>query len=150
MNTKPDLIFYAHVPGARVPTIIDNVVLDAHGVQRSRLLGDTLEQVRARWPGADICTLEEFAEHQEDAVRTAPMSIGRKEFLDALYILPPVGWQDLGSVECFRMSERQFGRMTSIYVRVKDTYWTFIDRHDIPLQEIMAKIEAKLREMVPA
>lgn len=150
MRTIPDLVFYATAKGATIPHGIDEVVLDAHGVQRTRLLGDTLEQVRARYPNAGICTIDELIEKQEAGYRTSPEMTTREAFIDALEILPPKAWQNLGTVEVFKMSEHLSGRMTRIYARIKDTYWTFIDRHDIPLQDVMAKIEAKLREMVLA
>lgn len=150
MQTIPELVFYATAKGAKIPHGIDAVVLDAHGVQRTRLLGDTLEQVRTRHPDAGICTLDELIDMQENALRTPPELTTQEDFDDALRILPPVAWQNLGTVECFKMSECISGRMTRVYARVKDTYWTFTDRIDIPLQDIMNKIEARLREMVPA
>lgn len=150
MYTIPEQVFYATAKGATIPHSIDAVVLDANGVPRTHLKGHTLEQVREHHPDADICTLDELIAMQDDALRTSPQMTTEEDFKDALYILPPKAWQNLGTIECFKMSEHLSGRMTRIYARIKDTYWTFVDRHDIPLQEIMDKIEAKIREMVPA
>lgn len=143
-------IAYYYPQGASAPCQIDVMIPDAHGVLRTLILGDTIEQVRARRPGAQICTIEQLIAMQEDSARTDPQLITSREFTDAFNVLPPMGWQNLGTFECFRMSERLDGRMVRIYARVKDTHWTFVDRIDLPVQAIMGRIERKLREMVPA
>lgn len=150
MKTTPELIFFATLKGATIPIGIDTVVMDAHGVQRTRLLGDTIEQARVRYPGAQVCTIDQLIEMQANEMRSEPQMTTAEAFREAFEILPPAGWQNLGTFECFRMSERIDGSMVRIYARVKDTYWTFIDRIDMPVQAIMGRIEAKLRQMVTA
>ena len=53
--------------------------------------------------------------------------ITEARFMDALNVLPPVGWTTRQGVESFKISERLWGNITDIYARLGDRYFTLTD-----------------------
>lgn len=71
------------------------------------------------WKAADAVGLERY--------RKDVSEIGEERFMDALNVLPPVGWTTRQGVESFRISERIWGSITDIYARLDDRYFVLSD-----------------------
>lgn len=87
--------------------------------------------ILARYAGARRVTCEE-AFKAADAVaivryRKDVSEITEARFMDALNVLPPVGWTTRCGVESFRISERIWGNLTDIYARLGDRYFLLTD-----------------------
>lgn len=129
----------------RAPRAVDVVTRDDRGHLIGRYTRQTLEQLASQYPAPMMHTFDEFDEILSATMRTRPMEISRGEWLDALEILPPLNWRNLGAFECFVCSEAITGRMHRIYVRVRDTYWTFIDDRDLSVQRVMDRIAEAIK-----
>lgn len=112
--------------------------------------GESLDQMRKRYPNIQLQDLDEVVEQQETALRTAPSMITEEQYVDALEALPPVNWVRLGNTESFTFSERHSGRITTIYARVGKTCWSFLDVYSIGHHAIMAKIEEVIQAQTQA
>jgi hypothetical protein len=134
-------VFYA--PGER--WVIDFAIKRADGVTVTQIQGQTLEQVQARHPGAQLMSYQEAEQQIEAGCKTAPRRIDREDFDYALNVLPPVRWDQNGKYETFLMSERTNGRVTGIYARVKDSYWKFEDVCTLSHVEIIAKVREAMK-----
>ena len=78
-------VFY--IPGTT--TIIDNAI-DRNGVLVGHYSGETLEQIRLRYPGAALGEWVDVYAEAEASCKTEPVEITEEEFLKALSVLPPV------------------------------------------------------------
>ncbi len=139
MTAKPEFkepCFY--VPGT--PTIIDIAAADSEGVFRSHIQNETLEQVRIRYPNAEIGEWEDIYRAAEDSCKTAPQEITEAQYLYALGVLPPVCWKTAKGVESFKMSERYYGNVTAIYARVGERYFSFNDLISLTAAEVADRI----------
>jgi len=126
-----------HVPGT--PTIIDTAFL-REGVYVSTIEGETLEQIRLRYPDAEVGEWEDVYRAVENSCKTEPQEITKEQFIYALEVLPPVGWRTARGVESFKMSERFYGSVTAIYARIGKRYFTFNDLISLPADEIADRI----------
>jgi len=128
-----------YVPGT--DTIIDTAEL-REGVWRSTIQNEDLTQIRIRYPKAELGEFEEIYRKVEASYRSQPIEITEDQFQYALCVLPPVGWRTAKGVESFKMSERYYGRITSIYVRVNDRYFSFRDTITLKAEQIAEIIVA--------
>lgn len=142
---RTDLVFW-HIPtNARVPSVIDGVVIDNEGAQRGLYSGETLEQLADRYHEPKVADIADFMTMQENALRTQPEPSTEEYYVSALECLPPHDWRRVRGVESFKMVERLCGRMTRIYAKKGDSYWTFTDRDDLSAEDIAAKIEGVMQ-----
>lgn len=101
-------------------SIVDIARLDG----RSWILGETLEQVRLRYPGVELVPWPEVNQKIE-AAQAAAYHVGEAreimlaEYNYALNVLPPARWQ--GSI--FAVSEMLCGRIASWYCKAGGKYW---------------------------
>ncbi len=102
--------------------------------------GETLEQCRERYPGAQIGDFDTVIDEQEAYWIREPREITAEQFLEMLNILPPVGWTHDGAVETFKMSERTSGIVTGIYCRIGDDHYTLQDRITLSHEQICDKV----------
>lgn len=105
----------------------------------SEMTGETLEQLRQRYPNAVLASTEEWRVQAEASIITEPQITTRDRFIEMLEILPPDGWHRSEHEESFKMSERYSGRITHIFVRIGRTYYTFLDSCKLSHQEIVDK-----------
>lgn len=104
------------------PGIIDRVNPEG----RSWISGETLEEVRKRYPGAEVGLLGGVCAKSDDMFRRPPTVITRKDWQYALEQLPPEDWcrshfeyeNSIVRCESFKMMERTIGNITSVYVAV--------------------------------
>ena len=66
-------------------------------------------------------------------------------FMDALNVLPPVGWTTRQGVESFRIPERLWGSLTDIYARLGDRYFKLVDDIRLPAATIAEQVTAYAR-----
>lgn len=104
------------------------------------------DAVRARYPNAERMTCDTawtaidaaaHATYQKDVTE-----IDEARFLDALNVLPPVGWTTRGGVESFKMSERLWGNITDIFAHVGNRYFTLTDDIRLSAAEIARRVHA--------
>lgn len=122
-----------YVPGT--DTIIDTAEL-RDNIWRSTTSNQDINQIRIDYPKAELGDFETVYKTAEASYRTKPVEISKEEFLYALGVLPPVNWRTVRGVESFKISERYYGQMTSIYARVGKRYFTFIDLITTPAEQI--------------
>lgn len=136
-----EMCFYVPAPAGQVPGMIDVSRVNDQGETVTYFHGETLAALRERYPTAELISIEEFDRIKEAALRTEPEPTTKEAFWEMLEVLPPVGWRRTTDGESFKMMERYSGRMTNIYARIGTTYWVFMDRDDMPHDEIMAKVK---------
>jgi len=88
-------------------------------------------QICGRYPAAQRMSCDEawaaadaagMAQYRKDV-----SEVTQERFMDALNVLPPVGWTTRQGVESFRISERIWGSLTDIYARLGDRYFVLSD-----------------------
>lgn len=94
---------------------------------RSAVCGETLEQIRKRYPKAEIVTWEPWLSNKEKAHCTEPQPIDKDRFMEMLEVLPPQRWQHGKNCESFELMEHYSGRVTSIYARFGNRYFEWMD-----------------------
>jgi hypothetical protein len=124
-----------------VPSVIDQAI-NRDGKLVGKYCGESLEEMRVRYPTVVLGDLNTVVAEKENMMRTEPFAITEQEFCDALECMPPLDWQHTGSGESFKFVERYCGRMTSIYARIGTGYWSFTDVDNMPHAEIMEKVKA--------
>jgi hypothetical protein len=107
-------------------TVIDTAVL-RDGILVSTIEAETLEQIRLRYPGAEVGEFDDVIAGKADSYKSEPVEITPAAFDEALCVLPPVGWGGARGVESFKMSERTYGVITAIYARVGKRCFHFSD-----------------------
>lgn len=87
--------------------------------------------IRGRHVTARRMTCDEAGQQIDDAAlalyRKDVVEITEERFMDALNVLPPVGWVTRAGVESFRISERIWGNITDIYARLGSRYFRLSD-----------------------
>lgn len=117
------------------------VVIDVIRENGSTLInGNTLEEIRERYPDAQQMSLEEAKEALESNLIGDPERISKEQFIEALEVLPPESWRNCGETESFKMSEYFYGNITSIYVRIGNEYFSFNDRGTLSHDDIIRKV----------
>jgi len=94
--------------------------------------------------GPDLVVLpfSEACRRHEDAAKSPPVEITRRDWQYALEVLPPLGWRNDGPRESFKMSERITGCITTIYVRLGDRHFQFADDIRTPHDQCCARVAA--------
>jgi hypothetical protein len=91
-------------------------------------------------PDLVVIDLWEATQRQEAADKSEPVEITAERFDEMLNILPPVGWTTTGNGESFKMCERYRGRITSIFVKLNQRHFTFMDSISLPHDECCTKV----------
>ena len=139
-------VFY--VPGSTAP--IDYARLCADGELITLHTSQTIAQLQGTYPGAVLGSEEEFTMQMEAASRTEPMHITADQFDDALNALPPCNWTGCGSsTETFKFMERYSGRITTIYARIGERYFSFLDVYTLTHAQIVDKVRNCADAAVP-
>jgi len=111
-----------YVPG-------DTRIVDmARNTGRSLYQHETLEEIRTRYPGAELMPFEDACE-QIDKARHASYKVGQAQeiteerFIEMLEVLPPKQWKRAGHTESFKMAELLDGDITGCYARIGNRYF---------------------------
>ena len=137
---------FVNVNDAGYPEVIDQMTSEGKGLYS----GETIEEIRQRYPKIELRDFDEVIEQQEAHLRTSPEMISEDQFNDALEMLPPDNWVRTPAGESFAFAERYSGRMTTIYARLGRTYWRFIDVANLGHMAIMERIGAEVKRRLPA
>lgn len=107
----------------------------------TQIFGKTLDQVREKYPDAQIMGADEAVRSIETSlIDTDATEITEEQFISALEALPPKRWQSYTDTESFLMSEYLYGYVTSVYARVGNRYYTFHDRCTLSHDDIIRKV----------
>ena len=102
--------------------------------------------VRGRYPGAERMSCDDAWKLVDTAAleryRKDVSEVTEERFMDALNVLPPVGWTTKAGVESFRISERLSGNITDIYARLGERYFKLSDDISLPAGVIAERIAA--------
>ena len=128
-------VFYQ--PGK--PGIID-LALDRDGIMRGIYSGETLEEMRLRYPAAEIGELGPVAKASDDHFRHGPVEITEDQFDYALEVLPPEDFVVRNGASTFKMCEYTSGRITAIYASIRGRYYELADDFALSHDAILAKI----------
>ena len=90
--------------------------------------GQTLSQVRARFPDVVVMAAGEAEALEENAYYQPWKEITEARWLDQLYVMPPADWVSNASGETFKSSERHYGKMTAIFACWQGRYFECRDR----------------------
>jgi len=135
----PDDHLYIYVPGER--NVLDEAMhVDGQLVGRYDQAHRTLAQFREQYPTAGIYYSTEVAVQIEALCRTEPEEISQERFIDALEVMPPKSWKQFGQEESFKFIEHYSGNITSIYARVGERFFTFLDNASMSHERVMDKI----------
>lgn len=124
-----------HADGRTAPIAIDLVREDG----LSMINGETQVQIEQRYPNVQIMTCDEFQVLQESVYVSVPMLITEEKFIEMLGCLPPMKWNNRGHTETFMMSEFMTGRITGIYCRIGETFFSFFGVCSLTHDEIVSK-----------
>lgn len=140
-----DPVFY--VPGKQglAPMVVDMAMKQSDGTYTSRFSQKTYVMLANEYPGLEIGELDAVVKETEDIYRNRPpVEITEESFQQALECLPPERWTNHGDTETFVMSEHTCGRITGIYLRIGDKFYSFSDLNSITHVEIVEKVRAAI------
>ena len=123
-------------PGSPWP--IDTASL-VNGQWKSELSQENLQQLRLRYPTAQLFERHEWVTAAENALIRAPRLISEQEFDIQLAVLPPMNWVRTANTASFQISERITGRIVHIYAQYLGRHFHLIDRMTLTHAEIVAK-----------
>jgi hypothetical protein len=123
---------------------IDVAFPDDSGVLRGQYSGDTLEEIRVRYPGAIEGDIEQVAKASHDLCRRPAQRITEERYTEMLECLPPMDWTGRDGWQTFKMSERNYGTITGIYAwdRTNDVHYTLADDETLTHEQIVAACKA--------
>lgn len=137
-----DLTHCFYVPGAM--NIVDMAIQNEAGEWVSLYSKQNLMQLRDERPEIVLGEFDAWFDQHEKSLITDAREITRAEWWEALECLPPESWQHAGGGESFVMMEYYSGRITSIYVRLSERYFTFRDVANLPHLDRLAKARLAL------
>ena len=124
-----------YVPGSS--SIVDTINPET-GL--SSIYGETLQQVRDRYPGAEVWDYDEawveFEKGQRQKYMSPPEKITAEKFEEMMNIMPPIKYRTGALSESFMMSEAMTLGIRGIYCRVNDQYYQMYDRQSLTHEEI--------------
>lgn len=104
------------------------------------------EALRGRYPAAKRMSCDDAWTAIDTAAqvryRKDVSEVSEERFMDALNVLPPVGWTTRNGVESFRISERLWGNITDIFAQCGTRYFTLTDDIRLPAEVIAARVHA--------
>jgi hypothetical protein len=109
---------------------------------RAHHSGQTLEEMRERYPDAQYIDIDQAADMIDDAHRRPVSETTAEHFEEMLNVLPPRQWVRGNAAESFKISERTSGSITAIYARIGERYFEMQDNMSTPHDEIMRRCYA--------
>lgn len=131
--------FYTPATADRAGSIVDYI----HPVTgKSCINAETLEQIRLRYPLAEVWSIDAAIQHKEAALVGLPQPITPEDFTCALECLPPAGWRNHAGWEVFQSSELFSGRITRTYAKRGERAFSWLDVMGTPAGDIARKAAA--------
>ena len=117
-----DITEYFWTPGE------SNAIDCVHPVTGLSLVnGETLEQIRERYPEAIVTGLDAILEAESKEFKRGPVEIDAEHWDYMLNVLPPMRWVNESGAETFKMSEMTSGTITTILCRIGERYFEMAD-----------------------
>ena len=135
METSYFVSTHCEASGRTTPTCIDMIRPDGLSMYN----GHSLEEISKNYSNVKIMTQTEFQTLQELTECTEPVEITEEKFTEMLCVLPPMRWNNRGSSETFMMCEFKTGRITGIYCRIGESYYSFLGVCTLNHDEIVNK-----------
>lgn len=107
--------------------------------------GQTLEQMKDRYPDIEVMSVDEATEELERVrleASGAPCVITREQFIEAMECLPPREWHQEVDSESFKSPEAFSGRIASTCVRIGNQYFSLHARYGTPHSDLVAQCRA--------
>lgn len=99
----------------------------------------SIDQIRLQYPDVEAISLDEAVERKEAMTCSrTPIPISAEQFDAALGELPPVGWYRTERAESFKSPEHFSGRVTAIYARIGERFYTFLGLCSMRHEDIIA------------
>lgn len=96
-------------------------------LHRNETEAEAFKRLASYGTALTILTADDAMQRYENQFKTEPREITQEKFTEMLCILPPVSWHHDSHGESFKMSERQAGFVTAIYVRIDQRFFEFHD-----------------------
>ncbi len=107
---------------------------------------ESAETIQGRYPSAQRMAFDDAWKLADaagnDRYKQDVSEVDEERFMDALNVLPPVGWTTTQGVESFRISERLWGNLTDIYARLGERYFKLVDDIRLPATTIAERVAA--------
>lgn len=113
---------------------------------KSAIFGNSLEEIKVKYSNAVLMEKETAYKAADDYAYTKycepPTKITEKEYWYMLGQLPPMHWRSEGNTESFKMIEFITGNLTTIYAKIDDQYYEFVDYATLTHDQIIAKCKS--------
>lgn len=102
--------------------------------------------------GQDLVVLpfEHATRRYEDGFRKEPVEVTLERYMEMLEVLPPVGFNNTGAEESFKLVERTAGNITAILTRIGDRYFEMSDSIFLKHADIVARVRGSEAFKAPA
>jgi hypothetical protein len=118
------------------------------GVLVGRYSRETLEEIQARYPGAEVMEYEEASKLHEAAQIAKyckPLQvIDHDHYMYMLEVLPPVAWTRDSDGESFKLCERTTGNLTAIIVKYRGVYYEYTGDIRTPHKQVIEFVRAEI------
>ena len=121
-------------------SLIDFVRPDGRGVYS----GKTETELREGVPDLAMLPTDEAQREIESMFVTAPQVISSADYFEGLGVMPPMKCRSGQGGSSFMWTERQYGKITRIYVCAGDQHFMFHDLETLTQAEILARVEPYL------
>ena len=109
--------------------------------------GKLISEILAEDSDNVVMDFEEAWKMKTESCKSEPVEITKDQWREMLEILPPVAWTNRRGAETFKMSERYFGDVTTIYCRIGEKYYSFSDsismKHEKIVETVLDKFPSK-------
>lgn len=148
LNTHKEPVFYIDADKASGEShrFIENAVFDAETQAYKTPGGRSFEAMQALYPGLQVGDFDTIMKAKEAFYREQDIyEIDEEAYTSALECLPPVDWCRIVGGESFKMSERLFGNVTSIFCSRGQRYFRFYDDIRLNQEAIMQRLDQGIR-----
>ncbi|WP_426575602.1 hypothetical protein ACP179_01775 (plasmid) [Xenorhabdus stockiae] len=136
IEKQQQMVFY--VPGELWPVAVAILVNEKYVTSG----GQSLDQVKQRYPGCELMSYENAYRAINDAAKRPVERVSAAKYIDQLEVLPPLDRQgDYGS-ESFKIREMYTGNITDIYVKIGTEHFTLRDHVSLSHSEIRQRVRA--------
>lgn len=103
--------------------------------------GLTIDDIRTHYPDAQVASTQVAQAALEAAFCEEPVEVDWSIFMEKRDVLPPMGWVRRSYCESFKLSERTFGNVTAIFVRIGKQFFRMRDRETLTHDEVVARCQ---------
>lgn len=124
------------------PSIIDTVLFCPFNNRYEGLSSKkSLDETAKEHPGVRVGNLFEVMDAKRDMYRREFVEIDEQSFVAARDGQPPMDWHQLDGGECFKLSERLFDNITTIFCSLGNRYFRFNDLVSLRGADLAARVK---------